>query len=710
MDSSLDAVFDAAGRQYDIDPTVLKAVALQESRGNVNTPPSSAGAIGLMQFMPKTAQAVGIDPTNPVEAIFGAAKLLDQNLKQYGNLPDALKAYNAGNPSRWNNPETAAYVPGVAAKYQQIVANKRVPTGAGAADDALLGSFLGGSEKPSGTSEPTAPTVSPGDDQLLKGFLASPAPSAPVPEAKPAPTPEAAAASAASGIPASGPPGVPEWLHNAAITTVAGLNRAAHDVGDLPVQGGAYLADKLGLTQGALPAMQAEQAQARDAFQQNYGSNPLAQGVRIAGDIGATLLPGGLVGRGVTAGGNALLGTGSVLARMGTGIASGAAQGATGAALTAGGSDQPLPQQLATGAAVGGALGGVVPLVGKALGAGTVTAEDAQIARNAQAMGVPVYGGQITANPMVKFANSVIGRLPLSGGGAAAEAQQAAIGRVQAAAMGQVADKVTPAVMQAAKRDTGKIFDEVASKVTLQADDNLLGALGKVESDVSALPASEQKHIVSQITNILEAASDGDGAISGKTYQALTAKGSPLDRAMQSGDPNVRYYSGQIRNALDDALERYTPPELQGRLTQARSQWKAMKTLEDLVEKYPSGNIPPNALMGPVRQSYGGGGDLGMAYNIDPPPLVKLAQLGKLIREPQSSGTPERLAILGALADPTGHTAAAVGSALLGGRLAGAALRSDAFTNMLLNPGVSGVNPLAVQTARQLEDLRARRP
>jgi len=706
MDSSFDPIFDAAGKQYDIDPTVLKALALQESRGNVDTPPSKAGAVGLMQFMPKTATAIGIDPTNPVEAIFGAAKLLDQNLKQYHNLPDALKAYNAGNPSRWNNPETAAYVPGVAAKYQQIVSNKRVPTGAGAADDALLGSFLGGSGKPSGAAaEPAPPTVAPADDQLLSGFLSSPAaePSAP------APTPQTASPQAQATAPMTTPPGVPQWLHDAANTTVAGLNRAAHDVADLPVQAGAYLADRAGLTQTALPAMQAEQAQARNAFQQNYGSNPLAQGVRIGGDIGATLLPGGLVGRGVTAGGNALLGTGSALARMGTGIVSGAAQGATGAALTAGSSDQPLGEQIATGAAVGGVLGGAVPLVGKALGAGKISPELAGVAKDAQALGVPVYGGQISANPMVRVANSVVNKLPLSGAGPAAEAQQTAINRVIAASMGQRANKLTPAVMDAAKRDTGKLFDEVANKVTIQADDQLLSDLGNIESALKFVPPSEQGVIRSHITNVLETAVNGDGAINGKAYQALTAKGGPLDIAVTKGaDPTVRHYVGEIRNALDDALERSTPADLRAKLTQARSQWKAMKTVEDLAEKSPTGDISPAALMTPVRQAYGGGGNLGMAYNTTPPTLVQLARLGQVIKEPPSSGTAERLAVMSQLGNPLAW--APMAASLGAGRALGAGLRSDAFTNMLLNPGVSGVNPLAVQTARQLEDLRARRP
>ena len=70
-----------------------------------------------------------------------------------------------------------------------------------------------------------------------------------------------------------------------------------------------------------------------------------------------------------------------------------------------------------------------------------------------------------------------------------------------------------------------------------------------------------------------------------------------------------------MREALDSALERNAPPELVADLRSARGQYKAMKTVEDLVEKSPTGNISPAALLQPVRNSYGtmaygGGGDL----------------------------------------------------------------------------------------------------
>ncbi len=58
---------------------------------------SSAGAIGIAQFMPGTAASLGINPRDPVAALRGAARLMSQYIRQYGgNYAKALAAYNAG--------------------------------------------------------------------------------------------------------------------------------------------------------------------------------------------------------------------------------------------------------------------------------------------------------------------------------------------------------------------------------------------------------------------------------------------------------------------------------------------------------------------------------------------------------------------------------------------------------------------------------------
>ena len=91
-----DHLFIAASKQYDIPAELVKAVCLVESGMNPNAV-SRAGAQGLMQLMPKTAQSLKVtDPFDPTQAIYGGAKYLSRQLRSFGRNDYALAAYNAG--------------------------------------------------------------------------------------------------------------------------------------------------------------------------------------------------------------------------------------------------------------------------------------------------------------------------------------------------------------------------------------------------------------------------------------------------------------------------------------------------------------------------------------------------------------------------------------------------------------------------------------
>lgn len=92
-----DAYFKKAALKYDVSESLLKAIAKAESNFNANDV-SSAGAIGVMQLMPATAEGLGVkNPYDPEQNIMGGAKCISQKLKEFnGNVRLALAAYNAG--------------------------------------------------------------------------------------------------------------------------------------------------------------------------------------------------------------------------------------------------------------------------------------------------------------------------------------------------------------------------------------------------------------------------------------------------------------------------------------------------------------------------------------------------------------------------------------------------------------------------------------
>jgi len=96
-DASLEDIFQRASAAYGVSTQLLKAVAQHESGFNASAV-SSAGAMGIMQLMPGTAAAMGVE--NPFDAeqnIMGGAKLLSRLLNEYqGDISLALAAYSAG--------------------------------------------------------------------------------------------------------------------------------------------------------------------------------------------------------------------------------------------------------------------------------------------------------------------------------------------------------------------------------------------------------------------------------------------------------------------------------------------------------------------------------------------------------------------------------------------------------------------------------------
>ena len=95
--AELRQLLSTAGAAHNIDSELLASVVHAESGGNAHAL-SRAGAEGLMQLMPGTATAVGVQNAFiAAENVEGGTRYLDAMLTRYhDNIALALAAYNAG--------------------------------------------------------------------------------------------------------------------------------------------------------------------------------------------------------------------------------------------------------------------------------------------------------------------------------------------------------------------------------------------------------------------------------------------------------------------------------------------------------------------------------------------------------------------------------------------------------------------------------------
>ncbi len=94
--ASVGELLKSAAQRQSVSTELLEAVAWQESRFR-HSAVSPKGATGVMQIMPGTAAALGVDRFDLRQNIEGGAMYLRQMLGRYGgSVPLALAAYNAG--------------------------------------------------------------------------------------------------------------------------------------------------------------------------------------------------------------------------------------------------------------------------------------------------------------------------------------------------------------------------------------------------------------------------------------------------------------------------------------------------------------------------------------------------------------------------------------------------------------------------------------
>lgn len=110
------------------------AAQIKVESGNDPNAVSPVGARGLAQLMPTTQATLekrfGHKIESRMDQLKAHRELMAENVRKFGNVPDALRAYNGGwNTGTWGNKETAAYVPKIIATRDADQGGEKMPAG-----------------------------------------------------------------------------------------------------------------------------------------------------------------------------------------------------------------------------------------------------------------------------------------------------------------------------------------------------------------------------------------------------------------------------------------------------------------------------------------------------------------------------------------------------------------------------------------------------
>lgn len=330
--------------------------------------------------------------------------------------------------------------------------------------------------------------------------------------------------------------------------------------------------------------------------------------------------------------------------------------------------------------AIGGALGAGGQRGAEILGAAGNRAAQAvgpqlrQLYEAAKARGIDLTPAQISDSRALRFFQSQLSRLPLSGAGKGAE-QRAAWNRQLAKEIGEDADAVTPEVYARAKARHSKQFEDLTSRNTLQVTDDLIGKLEAIKAEAAMLGDDTAKAVSNAVDAFYSRVGKGD-TVPGRVYQSFD---SVLGRASRAGN-EAGHYLGQVRGAIQSAMDDSISAADQVAWRKLRQEYANRKTIRDLVAKSDGEDISPVSLMG--RATANNYGKESMASGTRGG-IGELARIGQRLKEPPSSGTAERLASMGLGAGAVVNLPVTL-AALLGGSGARRAVDSSALAKFLM--------------------------
>lgn len=353
-------------------------------------------------------------------------------------------------------------------------------------------------------------------------------------------------------------------------------------------------------------------------------------------------------------------------------------------------------------ARIAGALvGGAAPsMARRAVTPLPMSKERQALVQTLKGEGVDLTAGQATGRQGLRYAESELG----GGKGVAMMEKQGE--QFTAAALkraGITANRATPEVLDDAFTRLGNEFDGLAARNSIPPNAQLATDVASAVTDYAAIvPSAARAPVISKLANdMIGAAQNGLG---GKQYQAYRSRLETMARS--SKDPQLTTALREIKEALDDAMERHlaaTGSADLGAWQKIRNQYRNIIVLEQAAtgagEKAAEGLISPSALRNATVTKHGkrnyarGKGD-----------FADLARAGEATMKPlPQSGTAPRTAVRAMGASIPALLGGAAGSGagipgIIAGGAAGAAmpyamgraLLSGPVRKYLSNQAVSG--------------------
>lgn len=248
-----------------------------------------------------------------------------------------------------------------------------------------------------------------------------------------------------------------------------------------------------------------------------------------------------------------------------------------------------------TGAAMGMGAGPVGSVLGAPFHA-SVAPEVAQMAQRWQAAGIPLRTSQVPGAPA---AARWLGRI---GGIAHGDTPELTEALMRTAGSG--ANRINKETIDEAKTTAMEnLVHPAARQIGQYGDSRLLDAINHIQNQAERGLRNSATDLATVRTMLDNTRRDYfNGSLHGESYVADTMKGGDLWNVTHAPGPSQEY-AHQLRDALDDAMERNAPHELMAAIRLGRNHYRNALAIEKLADET-TGFADPKKVFGAVKSKY----------------------------------------------------------------------------------------------------------